>query len=414
MTDVLAAAEPETQGVTRSGLAAIDAFMADEIAKGEVPGAAILIARNGRLIHRSNQGVVNLASGAPVADDTIFVIYSMTKPVTAAAMMVLWDEGRWSPDDPIARHLPEFAAVKGPDGTAPDHPPTLRELMTHTAGFGYGLIVEELGLLERADTVDRAYHEARIWQASDLADFSRRVASARLAYQPGSQVRYSLSMDLQGAIIERLTGETLPDFMRRRLFEPLGMADTDFIVPQAKQARLATVYHKYGRSDLGEVLWAPFRRDGRAIPPIPSGGGGLYSTAMDYARFAQMLLNGGELGGVRVLSPEAVSLMTANHLSDALLEKRFVAGAHAFRPGYGYGFNGAVYQDPVLAGSPVGRGTYQWDGASGVWFWVDPENAVVFVGLIQRMMQEGMVNHQSATQRLLAEAMVENGGRHER
>lgn len=406
MTDVLARADPESIGVSCAGLEAIDRFMGDEIAKGDIPGAALLVARRGQLIHRSAQGVKNLATGEPVTDETIFVIYSMTKPVTAAAMMILWDEGRWSPDDPIARHLPEFEGVKGPDGAPPDHPPTMRELMTHTAGFGYGLVIEELGGIRAADEVDRGYVSSGVWQADDLADFSRRVASVKLAYQPGTRFRYSLSMDVQGAIIERLTGESLPDFMRRRLFEPLGMVDTDFFVPKAKQPRLATVYHKYGVPAVTEVRFANFRRDGKAIPKIPSGGGGLYSTAMDYARFGQMLLNGGELGGTRVLSAQAVKLMTSNHLPEALLERRFVIGAHTFRPGYGYGFNGAVFHDPKLAGSLVGRGTYQWDGASGVWFWVDPENEVVFVGLIQRMMQEGMAAHQTLTQQMLAAALA--------
>lgn len=406
MNDVLAPADPESLGVSRAGLSAIDAFMAEEIAKGAVPGAALLVARRGRLIHRSAQGVKNLASGAPVTDETIFVIYSMTKPVTAAAMMTLWDEGRWTLDDPIARHLPEFADVMGPDGGAPDHPPTMRELMTHTAGFGYGLVIDELAGLQQIDEVDQGYVNAKVWQADDLADFSRRVASVKLAYQPGSRFRYSLAMDLQGAIIERLTGESLPDFMRRRLFEPLGMVDTDFFVPAAKQARLATVYHGYGVPTLTEVNFNIFRRDGHAIPKLVSGGGGLYSTAMDYACFGQMLLNRGELGGARVLSPEAVQLMTTNHLPQSLLEHRFVIGAHTFRPGYGYGLNGAVFHDPKLAGSPVGRGTYQWDGASGVWFWVDPENEIVFVGLIQRMMQEGMAPYQILTQQMLAEAMA--------
>lgn len=400
MTEVLASADPQSVGVSRAGLDRIDRFMAGQIAHGEVPGAAILVARRGQVIHRSAQGLKTIATGEPVTDETIFVIYSMTKPITAAAMMTLCDEGRWSPDDPIARHLPEFEGVKGPDGGPPDHPPTMRELMTHTAGFGYAIALDNL------DEVDRAYVDVGVWKAEDLSDFSRRVASVKLAYQPGTQFRYSLSMDLQGAIIERLTGESLPDFMRRRLFEPLGMVDTDFLVPEAKRARLASVYHKYGTPELTVVTHPLFRRDGKAIPKIPSGGGGLYSTAADYARFGQMLLNGGELGATRVLSPEAVKLMTANHLSEALLERRFVAGAHAFRPGYGYGFNGAVFHDPKLAGSPVGRGTYQWDGASGVWFWVDPENEVVFVGLIQRMMQEGMAAHQALTQKMLAEAMA--------
>lgn len=406
MTDILALADPESVGVSRAGLESIDCFMASEIASGVVPGAALLVARNGKLIHRSAQGVKNLANGDPVTDETIFVIYSMTKPVTAAAMMILWDEGRWSPEDPIAKHLPEFAGVKGPDGAAPAHTPTLGELMTHTAGFGYGLVIDELAGLQQLDEADKAYHAAGVWKADDLADFSRRVAGLRLAYQPGSQFRYSLSMDLQGAIIERVTGQSLPDFMQRRLFEPLGMVDTDFFVPESKRSRLATVYHKYGAPALTEVKFGIFRRDGKEIPKIPSGGGGLYSTAMDYARFAQMLLNRGELGGARVLSEAAVKQMSSNHIPEAMLEKRFVIGAHTFRPGYGYGYNGAVFHDPKLAGSPVGKGAYQWDGASGVWFWVDPVNEVVVVGLIQRMMQEGMANHQSITQRMLAEAMT--------
>jgi CubicO group peptidase (beta-lactamase class C family) len=387
------------EGFSAEGLARIDQTLSGFIADGALAGAAILVARHGRVVHRATLGLKDIAAGSPLADDTIYRIFSMTKPVTAAAMMALHDRGLWSPADPIAKHLPEFAGLKGPDGAPPDHPPTLRELMTHTAGFGYGI-----GLGPH-DATDAAYIEAGVWQADGLAEMSRRVAAIPLAYQPGAAWRYSLSMDLQGAIIERLTGQSLPDFMRETIFRPLGMVDTDFYVPADKLPRLATLYHMYGTDSLKVLTHPSFVRDPNVIPQIPSGGGGLYSTIADYARFGQMLLNGGELDGVRIVTPAAVGLMTANHLSDAIMTRGVDAGFQKIAPGRGYGFNGAVFSDPVAAGSPVGRGTYQWDGASGVWFWIDPENDVLFVGMIQRMLQEGMPRLQEITQALVAEAL---------
>jgi len=387
--------------MSAAGLARIDELLASLIAEGQLPGAAVLVARRGEIVHRSVQGLKNLARGEPLALDTIYAIFSMTKPVTAAAMMILFDEGRWAPDDPIARHLPEFADLRGPDGAAPDHPPTMRELMTHTAGFGYGI-----GMGPH-DAPDQALVDAGVWKAADLAEFARRVAAVPLAYQPGAKFRYSLSMDLQGAVIERLSGESLPAFMRTRIFQPLGMVDTDFYVPRDKQSRLATLYHMYRTTELTVLDHPAWRRDVLAVPALPLGGAGLYSTLGDYARFALMLLGEGELDGVRVISADAARLMMSNHLSDELLAAGFVAGVHRFRPGYGYGFNGAVFHDPAAAGSPVGQGTYQWDGASGVWFWVDRENQIVFVGMIQRMLQEGMAPLQALTQALVAEAGCE-------
>ena len=383
------------------GFERIDQRLATYIAEGVLPGAAILVARRGEVVHRATLGLKTLATREPLAEDTIYAIYSMTKPVTAAAMMLLHEEARWSPDDPISRHLPEFAGLVGPGGASLSHPPTVGELMTHTAGFGYGIGAGP------HDETDAAYIAAKVWSAADLAEFSGRVASIPLAYQPGAAWRYSLAMDLQGAIIERLTGETLPDFMRRRLFAPLGMADTDFFVPPDKLPRLATLYHMYGVDRLTALENSSWVRDPRSIPPIPSGGGGLYSTITDYARFARMLLNQGELDGVRVLSPASVALMMTNHLSDAILNRGVVAGFQLIAPGRGYGFNGAVFHDPALAGSPVGPGTYQWDGASGVWFWVDPVNEIVFVGMIQRMLQEGMPHLQNLTQALVAEVLAD-------
>jgi CubicO group peptidase (beta-lactamase class C family) len=395
----LPVAAPETVGVSPAGLARVDAMLGEHIAGGVLPGAVTVVARHGRLIHRSTQGLKNLERGEALTDESIFAIFSMTKPVTAVAMMILNDQGLWSPDDPIAKHLPEFAGVKGPDGAAPKHAPTMGELMTHTAGFGYGI-----GLGPH-DAVDQAYIDAGVWESGDLADMARRIASKPLAYEPGSKWRYSLSMDLQGAIIERLSGQSLPDFMRSRIFAPLGMVDTDFYVPAEKQRRLATLYHMYGVTRITVLDHPGFRRDGLAIPRLPSGGGGLYSTADDYLRFGQMLLNKGELDGVRIITTDAADLMMSNHLSEAILNGGFSAGAQQIRPGYGYGFNGAVFCDPPAAGSRVGRGTYQWDGAAGTWFWVDPVNGIVFVGLIQRMLQEGMPPLQNLTQDLIVDAL---------
>jgi CubicO group peptidase (beta-lactamase class C family) len=213
-------------------------------------------------------------------------------------------------------------------------------------------------------------------------------------------------MDIQGAMIERLTGQTLPDFMRDRIFRPLGMVDTDFYVPADKMARLATLYRHTPAKGL-EVMDRPLLgRDAARIPKIASGGGGLYSTAADYARFAQMLLNKGELDGVRIISEDAAKLMMSNHLSDAILAGGHGVGLQQIRPGYGHGFDGAVFHDPPAAGSRVGRGTYQWDGAAGTWFWVDPENDVMFVGLIQRMAEEGAIHFQAITQDLIADALA--------
>ncbi len=391
---VLEVASPETVGLSAVALARVDAALGALIAEGKLAGAVTLVARRGKVVHRARLGVKDLASGEPLRDDTIFRIYSMTKPVMAVAMMLLHDQGLWSPDDPISRHLPEFAGVAGPGGRAP----TMGELMTHTAGLGYGF--------DPNDATDAAYIAAGVWQAADLGEMTRRIASAPLAYEPGTKWRYSIAMDVQGAIAERLSGQSLPDFMRERIFQPLGMIDTDFYVPAEKIPRLATLY-RVSKSRGLVVMDPPLSgRDGRTIPRLPSGGGGLFSTADDYARLAQMLLNRGELGGVPILSEAAVALMTANHISEEIMAGGFGVGLQMIRPGFGHGFNGAVFTDPVRAGSRVGRGTYQWDGAAGTWFWIDPEHDLLFVGLIQLIAPLGGPPVQAMTQDLMADAIL--------
>jgi CubicO group peptidase (beta-lactamase class C family) len=403
MTPVLASARPEDVGLSTAGLAAVDAAVQGQIDRGELAGAVTLVARHGKLVHLNAMGLKDIATGEPMASDNLFRIYSMTKPVTAAAMMILYDRGLWTPDDPIAKHLPEFAGVQVFDGldaqgrprlAAANHAPTLRELMTHTAGFSYGF--------DPADPVDKLYQAANVWRSAGLAEMSAKLASLPLAYQPGSKWLYSLSMDVQGAIIERLTGQSLPDFMQEHLFGPLGMVDTAFHITAEQRPRLAAGYRQ-SRSGLKPEK--PMLFDHVEKPALASGGGGLISSVMDYARFAQMLLNRGELGGRKIISSEAAKLMMTNHLSEEMMAAGHGVGAQAIRPGFGYGFNGVVFTDPKAAGIPVGRGTYHWDGAWGTWFWVDPQHDLIYVGLIQRGLNRSP-NLQALTQTLMADAIV--------
>ncbi len=401
----LGPARPEEVGLSSEGLAKVDAAVQRLIDRGVLAGAVTLVARHGRTVHTNAMGKKDLASGEPLATDTIFRIFSMTKPVTGAAMMILHDAGLWSPDDPIAKHLPEFDGVKvfagldeagKPRLEAPDHAPTLRELLTHTAGFSYGFDPE--------NSVDALYREADIWRSATLAEMSGRLAGLPLAYAPGAKWLYSLSMDIQGAIIERLSGQSLPQFMHERIFAPLGMVDTAFHTPPEKRARRATLYRKSKSRGLVSTD-NPLTVDHESAPGLALGGGGLVSTAADYARFAQMLLNRGEFDGARILSAEAVRMQTSNHLPEEMLRTGYGIGHQKIRPGFGYGFDGAVFTDPTLAGIPVGKGTYQWDGAAGTWFWIDPQNDLLFVGMIQ-LLSETAPPLQAMTQKLMAEAIL--------
>jgi len=383
-------ATPESVGFSSERLKRLDDVMQRVVDEKQYAGIVTLVARHGKVVHLSAVGKQDLASGVPLEKDTIFRIFSMTKPVTAVAMMILYEEGKWSPQDPLSKFIPQFTDLKvykGVDAAGkmlveePAHPPTLRELMTMTAGFSYG--VEQTP----ADRLYRDEQDRNIFvSSSSLQAVIDRLAKAPLIYQPSNRWLYSLSVDIQGYLIEKLSGMTLPEFMRKRLFEPLKMADTAFYVPQEKQKRLATLYRLNDKTKELKVDNFPSNQYDRE-PAVPLGGAGLVSTAADYFRFAQMLLNGGELDGVRILGPQTVKLMMSNHLSDSLMAE-FRGGGFEFnkpRPGIGYGFDGGVITDPGLADMPVGKGSYFWDGAAGTWFWIDPVNDIVVVGMVQRL-----------------------------
>ena len=374
-----AVSSPESVGFSSERLKRVEDQMEKYVTSKTLAGGLTMLARHGKVVEYKTYGVTDVSRGTPTQKDSIFRIYSMTKPITGVAMMMLYEEGRWRPEDPISKFIPEFKDLKvykGKDDQgnilteAPKHAPTMRELLTHTAGFTYGIF----GNTE----IDKMYVKQDVLGAKTLQEGVERVAKIPLLYQPGTQWVYSWSADIQGHIIEKLTGKPLGDFFKERIFDPLKMKDTAFYVPADKWSRLVTLYTANGK---GELTPASFGGDLKSTPTAPSGGGGLVSTADDYMRFAQMLLNKGQLDGARLLAPSTVALMSSDHTPKTVVNGTF----SPIRPGIGFGYDCAVAYDPLEAGVTLGKGSYWWSGAAGTWFWIDPANDLVFVGMIQKL-----------------------------
>ena len=400
------AASPEAVGFDSARLKRLDAYIASRVAEGDVAGATYLLARHGKVVAFNSHGKQSLATGAPMRPDTIFRIYSMTKPITGVAMMMLFEEGKWRLSDPVTKFIPEFADLKVMTGLDAQgrpiledakRPPTMRELMSHTAGFGYGLS-------DQSD-IDKLYRAEGPLQAEGLQQMIERIAELPLYFQPGSEWGYSIAVDIQGHIVEKLSGMTLGAFFEERIFKPLKMNDTGFFAPPSDKPRLAALYEGDGQGGIREVdrIWGWPVPDYLSRPALESGGYGLVSTAADYARFCQMLLNGGELDGVRLLAPATVELMGTNMISEEALETSF--GGFDQMQGFGADFDIAI--DPRANGSLVGPGTLSWGGAAGTWFWIDPANDVIFVGMIQRMDVWGVGEMSTPTKTLTYQALVE-------
>ncbi len=362
---------PEEQGVASVGLARyIDALNA-QVDSGRLAGYVSLVSRRGKVVSLDAHGRRDLTGGAPMTADTIFRIASMTKPVTGVAMMQLWEEGKWSLDDPVAKHIPEFAdlKVKGADGALVPQasPMTMRQLMSHTAGFD----------------VSAGYDgpTAIVDLKKPLQAMIDRLAALPLADQPGTDWNYGPSVNIQGYLVEKLSGLPLDVYFERRIFAPLGMTDTGLWVPTAKAGRLAAI-NSYDAA--GKLIPAPSPSvpvDPTVKPVFLAGSGGLYSTASDYWRFAQMLLDDGALGGKRLLKRETVALMRTSVLPTGVAVDLYGPA----QAGTGFGLDFAVLDDPAAAGSPQGKGSYYWGGAFGTWFWIDPVNELVVVGMIQNL-----------------------------
>jgi CubicO group peptidase (beta-lactamase class C family) len=381
----------------------IAAALDPDVAKGQLAGYVTILMKDGKPVATTARGHADIATRRPLAKDNIFRIFSMTKPVTGAALMILHDRGKWKFSDPIAKFLPELANLRvyrsvDAAGNLVSEPasvqPTMGQLVTHTAGFIYGF---------GPTPVDREYqkHIPLLPTTNDASSYLAALAKIPLAYEPGTQWQYSIAMDLEGIIIARLSGKSLQAFMKTEIFNPLGMVDTDFVVPPEKRDRFVTLYDMQA-GKLTPVTSGPFAGTYAETPVMASGGGGLVSTASDYARYASMLLNGGSLNGRRILSKRATRTMMTSHLPPALVTGGYGIGIQQIRPGYEFGVNGAVVTYPAKAKVALGKGSYSWDGAAGTWFWVDPANKIVFVGMIQRLMGPGGPNMQDTSQRAVA------------
>ena len=404
----LPVASPESVGFAPGALEKMDAGMQGLVEQRHLAGIVTLVARHGKVVQHKAYGVQSLESGAPMRTDTIARIYSMTKPIAGVAMMMLYDEGKWQPSDPISKHIPAFANLKvyagekdgAPIFEAPAHAPTMGELMSHTAGFTYGLFGNT--------PIDAMYRKNNPLEAPSLQAMIDRLSTLPLLYQPGTKWVYSVSVDIQGYLVEKLSGKTFPEFLRTRLFAPLGMVDTGFSVAAEKLPRVATMY-SYDKAKAG-LAPQPLDPAISQIPGLPSGGGGLYSTAGDYFRFAQMLLNGGEFDGRRYLKRASVDMMRTNVLSEQVLNSNSGIGQARFSPAQGFGYDFAVVLDPDAAKRQVGKGSYWWWGVGGTWFWVDPTNDLLAIGIIQRQgAVPGAASHEDISRRVVYEALTNPG-----
>jgi CubicO group peptidase (beta-lactamase class C family) len=372
MTPSLPLAAPEDIGLSSARLARLGAVMAGEIERGRVPGAVALVARRGRIGYFESFGQRDAVAGAPMAKDAIFRIYSMTKPITSVAAMMLWEDGRFLLSDPIAKYLPDLAALDVAverDGVLERVPAvravTVQDLLRHTSGLTYEF--------RGSGPVHRMYRSAKVdSRAQSNAEQVATLGRMPLLHQPGTRWEYGRSTDVLGRLVEVLSGKTLSEFFEQHILAPLGMTDTAFHVPERHHSRIAEAF---GRDpDSGVTVRLLEVRD---PPGFESGGGGLVSTAADYARFLQMLLNGGTLEGRRLLSRKTIEFMTADHLGP-------ITGApDLLIPGHGFGLGFAVRLQAGIAHVPGSIGQYFWGGLAGTTFWVDPAEQLFALLLIQ-------------------------------
>ncbi|SOB86416.1 CubicO group peptidase, beta-lactamase class C family [Sphingomonas guangdongensis] len=382
-----AAAPPATRAVSaapvRISKASIDRALADMVRSGRVVGASALIWQNGREAYVGTAGQADREAARPMTRDTLAQIYSMTKPVTGVALMTLWEQGRFGLDDPLSRYLPEFAGVQVADGAdtagrpvlrAPTRPILVRDILRHTAGFGYG---------SGTDAVGTAWAQLDpLGTDHDLAEFGRRLARVPLLHDPGARWSYSAAVDVQALLVEKLTGVPFEQFVRERIFEPLGMRETAWTQPESRYPRLAAMYERPG----GSTLTRASEREQRGLNFDPArrltmGGAGLVSSLDDYMRFARMLLNEGALGDVRILKPSTVRLMATDALDPRITERSWLGSKGS--GGFGMDFFVRTAQPKTAAENRGAIGEFFWDGRASTLFWVDPVNGIAAVFLVQ-------------------------------
>jgi CubicO group peptidase (beta-lactamase class C family) len=363
----LPVSKPEDVGLSSERLARMNKSIHEYVDAGRTPGVVTLIARHGKVVHVDAYGKADLASGRPTRADDIFRMYSMTKPITSVALLMLYEEGKFQLTDPLSRYFPAFADVKVYAGNTPQgamlldslrRPITIQDVFRHSAGFSYGF---------GSSPIDKAYQDANVF-ATDLNGLMDKVAKQPLLYQPGDRWVYSVAHDVQAALVEKLSGQKFDDFVRKRIFGPLDMKESMFKVPADKKSRVPALYS----SQKGKLV-EDTSDLGRNYGDQVFGGYSISTTIGDYALFAQMLLNKGQLNGVRLLSPKTVELMATNHLTAAAIT------AGGVGPGTGYGLGVSVLMNPAERGNVGSVGEFGWSGAASTHVLIDPKEDLVAI-----------------------------------
>ena len=377
-------ARPERQGMSSERLDRVTDVARRLVDADKLAGVVTLVARNGPVVHESTVGSRSAADSTPLRTDDLFRIYSMTKPITAAAAMQLYEQGRFHLNDPVEKFVPEFAnlTVHNKDGEPmpAEKKMTMLHLLTHTGGLSYGF--------NPNDPVDQAYRAAKIWASRDLDHFAEIVAGIPLKFEPGSRWHYSVAVDVTGLVVQRISGQPFDEYLEEHIFAPLGMDDTFFAVPEAKRDRfLANHFWNRQASKL-----IPFAQSEPGVAmsdyynvTLYSGGGGLVSTAMDYMKFAEAMRAGGAYNKQRILSPKTVNYMTRNHLPASVTSvgsgENPLAGQN--ERGFGFGLGFGLRTGAVTGGVIGSAGEFSWGGMAGTVFWVDPVEELVVVSMIQ-------------------------------
>ncbi len=383
--------DPHEVGLNADRLAAMPAYFKEHyIDTGKLPCMGLLVSRGGEIAHESYTGATEMGGKEAISAETIFRIYSMTKPITTLAIMMLVEECKLRLDHPVSRYIPEYKnAMVWDGGTAaapklkkPDREMLVLDLVTHTSGLTYGFLMQ--------DETDEIYRREKVGHPKDtLQDMARQIGQLPLAFSPGTEWRYSHSIDTLGAIVEIISGQPLDEFFRERIFGPLGMDDTDFWVPPEKIHRLMACYQKdakTGETTLADPGGAASKLYSKR-PNLLNAGGGLASTIRDYHRFALMLLRGGTLDGVRLISPKTWEFMRQNHLPDGQTMRGMGRSAftEVMADGVGFGLGGSVVQDIVQTRQPGSDGTFSWGGLASTFFWIDPEEELIAIQATQLM-----------------------------
>lgn len=387
LAEELGKARAEKMGMSSERLERLDAMNKRYVEEGKLAGVMTMVARHGKIVHLNAAGTYGVDNDKPLAADTLFRIYSMSKPITAVALMTLYEEGAFQLSDPVSKFLPQFAEMKvwkQDRYEDAENQITMHQLLTHTAGLTYGF--------HRNTPVDQRYQDDELLRSKDLNEFIDKLTKIPLLFEPGERWHYSVASDVLGAVAEKISGQTYAVFLKERLFDPLGMEDTFFNVPAGKLDRFPSNHYWDAQEEKLKVIPrdSAYNRS-YTDRTLFSGGGGLVSTIVDYMKFAEMLRSGGSFNGARILSPKTIQYMTQDHLpatvhaTGAGESPGMRLGAARTWEGSGFGLGFGVVTNPAQTGVVSSVGEYSWGGAAGTIFWIDPEEDLVAIGMLQLM-----------------------------